>query len=270
MPRRAREPPHGREQPRARPAAHGARGQKEPGSAEPAAAWPEHSPAWAPGSAGAEVQATAKPSWRGRSAVCQELLDCLTPTGAVTTNSMENIWELLNGSANALSHGAQPHQDVCSIQTAGEIEPGIIPGTRAGWISPKPEFVTLLHLQLQDIQGAELTQAPSGRSVCRKPALSWPYPVQGWRKPRWFLSTTKAEALQTLPVETRVALLIWRPKPCLCHFPTQIKSKSERLGKFTLSSWGAGAEGTPTLHKQQDPPSPPLLWLTASTGTGSI
>lgn len=61
------------------------------------------------------------------------------------------IWELFNASANTPSRGAQPHQNVCAIQTGGEIEPGIIPGTQAGYISPKPEFVAFLHLQLQDI-----------------------------------------------------------------------------------------------------------------------
>lgn len=46
--------------------------------------------------------------------------------------------------------------------------------------------------------------------------------MQRGRKVPWFLSPTKAETLQTLPVETRVALLLWKPKPCLSQFPTLI------------------------------------------------
>lgn len=55
--------------------------------------------------------------------------------------------------------------------------------------------------------------------------------MQRRRKAPWFLSPTKAETLQTLPVETRVALLLWKPKPCLSQFPTLINDSQERSEK---------------------------------------
>lgn len=92
--------------------------------------------------AGGDVLLCAKSSWTVS----------LPPELALpTARRGARIWELFNASANTPSRGAQPHQNVCAIQTGGEIEPGIIPGTQAGYISPKPEFVAFLHLQLQDI-----------------------------------------------------------------------------------------------------------------------
>lgn len=78
--------------------------------------------------------------------------------------------------------------------------------------------------------------------------------MQGWRKTPWFLSTTKAGALQTLPVETRVALLNWRPKPCLSHSPTQIKSGNQRDWKNSRSATGLqGQKGPPHCTSSRTP-----------------
>lgn len=78
-------------------------------------------------------------------------------------------------------------------------------------------------------------------------------PMQERRKARWFLSPTKAKALQMLPVETRFALLLWKPKLCLSQFPILINNNWRDQKNSCLGSWAMGAEVAPPSHKQRDP-----------------
>lgn len=77
--------------------------------------------------------------------------------------------------------------------------------------------------------------------------------MQGWRKTQWFLSLTKAEALQTLPVETSVALLHWRPKPCLSQFPTQINGNQRDWENLYSAAVLQGQKGAPHCTSSRTP-----------------
>lgn len=97
-------------------------------------------------------------------------------------------------------------------------------------------------------------------------------PMPGSRKPQWFLSPTKAEVLQTLLMETRFALLIWKPKPCLSQSPTLLNGYRRDSKNSCSGSWAMGAKVTPPLHEQWDPrplcccsSQPPPAWEASKT-----
>lgn len=120
-----------------------------------------------------------------------------------------------------------------------------------------PSFVASVHLNckiskqrgsLRHTEAAE--PAPSPLTA---PPVADHSPTFGRKKPWWFLSPTKAEALQTLPVETGFAFLLWKPKPCLSQFSTLINGNQRDCKNSHLGSWAAGADVIPLFHKQQDP-----------------